>query len=161
MQKTYPTHLRQHKNMETKIIHLSLPGLLSTDQMLALNLETRTLSLLSDGPTLIMEQQFSVNEMSVLVPILESFPHYCPYEVLLSHISSHTVTSASIARSRQRLQEAQTRGTGQQELRSIRRALSSLRSKLHRFDLEISNVRERGCSLTSLTSTPSAGSSDE
>ncbi len=161
MQKTYPTHLRQHKNMETKIIHLSLPGLLSTDQTLALNLETRTLSLLSDGPTLIMEQQFSVNELSVLVPILESFPHYCPYEVLLSHISSHTVTPASVARWRQRLQEAQTRGTGQQELRSIRRALSSLRSKLHRFDLEISNVRERGCSLTSLTSTSSSRSSDE
>jgi len=139
--------------MQTKIIHLSLPGLLSTDQTLALNLETRTLSLLSDGPTLIMEQQFSVNEMSVLVPILESFPHYCPYEVLLSHISSPTVTSASIARWRQRLQEAQNGGTWKQELRSIRRALSSLRSKLHRFDLEISNVRERGCSLTSLTST--------
>jgi hypothetical protein len=156
MQKIYPTHLRQYKNRETKIIHLSLSGLLSTDQKLALNLETRTLSLLSDGPTLIMEQQFSVNEMSVLVPILESFPHCCPYEMLLAHISSHTVTSASIERWRQRLQEAQNRGAGQQELRSIRRALSSLRSKLHRFDLEISTVRERGCSLTSLISSPSS-----
>jgi hypothetical protein len=156
MQKIYPTYLRQHNNMETKIVHLSLPGLLSTDQTLALNLETRTLSLLSDGPKLIMEQQFSVNEMSVLAPILESFPHYCPYEVLLAHISSHTITPTSIAHCHQRLQEAQNGGTWQQELRSIRRALSSLRSKLHYFDLEISNVRERGCSLTSLTSNPSS-----
>ncbi len=156
MQKIYPTYLRQHKNMETKIVHLSLLGLLSTDQTLALNLETRTLSLLSYGPTLIMQQQFSVNEMNVLEPILESFPHYCPYEVLLAHISSHTITPASIAHCHQRLQEAQNGGTWKQELRPIRRALSSLRSKLHRFDLEISNVRERGCSLTSLTSTSSA-----
>ena len=153
MQKIYPTYLREHKNVETKIVHLSLPGLLSTDQTLALNLETRTLSLLSDGPRLIMEQRFSVNEMSVLVPILESFPHYCLYEVLLAHISSHTITPASIAHCSQRLQEAQNGGTWQQELRPIRRALSSLRSKLHRFDLAISNVRERGCCLTSLTST--------
>ena len=148
MQKTHPIHLKQDKSANVRVSHFSLPGLLSTGQTLALNTEIRTLSLLHDGPVLVMERRFSVNEMSILVPILESFPNYCPHEVLLSHISSNTVTTASVARWRQRLQEAQVRGAWQQELRPLRRALSSLRNKLHRFDLEISNVRERGYGLT-------------
>jgi hypothetical protein len=156
MQKTYPVRLKQHKEVEIKITHFSLPDLLPPGQTLALNRGTRTLSLLSEGPMLIMDQQFSANEMSMLVPLLESYPHYCPYEVLLAHISSHTITPASIERCRQRLQEALSRGTWQQELRPIRRALSSLRSKLHLFDLEISNVRELGCSLTNLGSRPAS-----
>ncbi|HLZ80932.1 MAG TPA: hypothetical protein VKP04_04815, partial [Ktedonobacteraceae bacterium] len=120
--------------------------------ILALNPDTRTLSLLIEGPQLIMDQQFSYNEMRVLLPILESFPHYSPYEVLLAYLASDVVTAASIARCRKLLQEAQKLGTWHQELRCLRRTLSSLRQKLHAFDLEISNIRERGCSLTSLTS---------
>src|SRR5712692_10347291 len=152
MLKIQLAQVKRRKELETKISHLSLPGLLPAGQTLALNLETRTLSLLSDGPLLIMDQKFSLNEISVFVPILESFPNYCPYEVLLSHISSSVVTATSTARCRQRLQDAQNRGEWQQELRPVRRALSSLRNKLHYFGLEISNVRERGCSLTSLRS---------
>jgi hypothetical protein len=108
--------------------------------------------MLTDGPMLLMEQQFSLNELRIIVPLLELYPHYCPYEVLLAHISSNIVTEASIAHCRQRLQEALSRGTWQQELRPIRRALSSLRNKLKHFELGISNVRERGSSLISLAS---------
>jgi len=152
MQKTPPMHPKQRKAVETNITHLSLPGLLPTDQKLVFNLETRTLSLLTDGPTLMMEQRLNGNEQHLLVPLLESHPHYCPYEVLLAYISSNVVTEASIAYCRQRLQEALSRGTWQQELRPLRRVLSSLRSKLEHFDLGISTVRECGCSLISLTS---------
>lgn len=155
--KTQSIHLKKPEEVETKILHLSLPDLLPSGRILALNLEARTLSLLTEGPVLIIEQQFSVNEMSVLVPLLKSFPHYCPYEVLLAHISSNFVTTNSIERCRQRLQEALSRGAWQQELRPMRRALSSLRNKLHLFDLEISNVRERGWSLTNLMSVSSSG----
>jgi hypothetical protein len=149
MQTTYsaPTWAEEEK---TNILHISLQGLNVPGLMFALNRKTRTLSLLSEGPLLLMEQQLSVNEMHMLIPMLESFPHYCPYEVLLAHISGQTVNSASIERCRCVLQEAQSRGTGRQELRPIRRALSSLRTKLHFFGLEVSNIRERGCSLTSL-----------
>ena len=161
MLKTQTFHIKQRKEVETKISHLSLPGLLPIGHTLALNLETRTLSLLSDGPQLITQQQFSDNEMRLVVPILGSYPHYCPYEVLLAHFSSNVVTEASIAHCRQYLQEALSRGTWQQELRPIRRALSSLRSKLEHFDLGISNVRERGCSLVSLTSHIPSRSSNE
>jgi len=151
MLKTQDIQSKRHTNLETRISHFSLHGYLPAGQMLVLNLETRTISLLSDGPTLIVEQQLSANEMYLIVPILEFFPHYCPYEVLLSHVTTNTVTEVSIERCRQRLQEAQARGGWQQELRPVRRALSSLRTKLLRFDLGISNIRERGCSLTSLT----------
>jgi hypothetical protein len=152
MEKTLPLDLMQRKAIEGNISHLSLPGLLLADQRLVLNLEIRTLSLLTDGPTLIMEHQFSINEIRMLVLLLEFYPCYCPYEMLLAYISSNVVTEASIAHCRQCLQEAHSRGTWQQELRPIRRVLSSLRSKLDHFDLGISNVRESGCSLVSLKS---------
>lgn len=151
MQKTQLFQAKRKREVEIKISHLSLPSLLPPGCILALNPEIRTLSLLSDGPLLIVEQQFSDNEMRIMVPILKSFPYYCPYEVLLSHLSSNIVNAISIANCRQRLEEAQNLGTWPQELRPIRRALSSLRNKLHYFNLEISTVRERGCSLTSLT----------
>ena len=151
MQKKHITRLRRpEQEVEKQILHLSLQGLLPEDQLLALNLQTHTLSLLSAGPEIIMEQLLSENEMRMIVPILESYPHYCPYEILLAYISSNIVTQATIEHCRLRLQEAQGRGAWQQELRPIRRALSSLRNKLHAFHLEISNVRERGCSLTNL-----------
>lgn len=156
MLQTRSIRIKQPKDVETHISHFSLHGLLRAGQTLALNIETRTLSLLSDGPQLIMVQQLSANEMLLIKPMLESFPHYCPYELLLSHISSNTVTAASIARCKQRLQEAQSCGRWPQELRPVRRALSSLRGKLRHFGLGISNIRERGCSLTSLTSIPHA-----
>jgi len=151
MQKIQSIPFKQQEG-KTNISHLFLPDLLSSEQTLALNLETRTLSLLTDGPMLILEQQFSANEMRVFVPLLETYPHYCPYEVLLAHLYSNAVSTATIAHCHQRLQEAEARGTRQQELRSIRRALSSLRNKLRHFGLGISNVREMGCSLISLKS---------
>ena len=140
------------KEAQAQIMHLPLQGLLPEGQMLALNPQTRTLSLLSADPLLLEGQQFSENEMRMIMAILESYPHYCPYEVLLAYLSSNVVTPATIERCRQRLQEAQRLGAWQQELRPVRRALSSLRNKLHAFHLEISNIRERGCSLTSLGS---------
>jgi len=152
MRTTHQTRFKRNGKAEIKISYFSLPGLLPADQLMVLNLGTRTLSLLSQGPLVIMEQQLSVNEIRVISPILDAFPHYSPYEVLLAHLSSDNVSATTIARWQQRLQEAQYQGSWRHELRPLRRALSSLRSKLHYFDLEITNIRGRGCSLTSLSS---------
>ena len=154
MPRTQDIQIEQLDERETRIHHLSPPDLLPAGQTLVLNLETRTISLLSDGPILLVEQQLSANEMRLLVPMLHYFPHYCSYEVLLAHLSTNVVTAASIERCRQRLQEAQACGRWEQELRPVRRALSSLRNKLSRLDLGISNMRERGCSLMSLAVAP-------
>ncbi len=152
MQKIEIIDLRKVQEVEAQILHLSLQGLLPEGQMLALDRQMRTLSLISDRPELIIAQRFSVNEFRIIMPILEFYPHYCPYEVLLANLSSVVVTRATIECCLQRLKEAQSYGTRQQELKPMRRALSSLRNKLHAFNLDLSNVRERGCSLTSLAS---------
>ncbi len=152
MRPTHQTRFIRNGKAEIKIAYYSLPGLLPGDQLLALNQGTRTLSLLSHGPIVIMEQHLSVNEIRVISPILDAFPHYSPYEVLLAHLSSDKVSATSITQWKQRLQEAQRQGSWRHELRPLRRALSSLRTKLHSFELEITNIRERGCSLTSLSS---------
>src|SRR5262249_27874883 len=117
MIRTQHVQIKRHKEAVPKISHFSPEGLLPQGQTLVLNPETRTTSLLADGPTLIVQQQLSANEMHLLVPILDFFPHYCPYEVLLSHLSTNVVTAASIAWCRQRLQEAQACGRWEQELR--------------------------------------------
>ncbi len=147
---THHMHTQGDKYRQRSVSHFSLPGLLADGRILALNVDTHSLLLLSDGPRLVLDEQLSANEMRILLPMLEAFPHYSPYEVLLSSLESESVTVAGIARCRQRLQEAQTLGTWPQELRPLRRALSSLRQKLYPFALEISTIREQGCSLTSV-----------
>jgi len=137
---------------EVNVPHFSLQGLLPEGQILALHSEVRTLSLLGQGPELLRQQQFSDSELRVLKAILEVFPFYCPYEVLLASVTTHTINTSNIDQSRQKLQLARDRGEWRQELRPVRRALSSLRYKLHIFHLEISIVREGGCSLTCLIS---------
>ena len=146
--KLQPTRSKHRTEMQTQIWQLSLQGLLPPGHILVLNQEIRTLLLLADGPRLLLEQQFSVNEMTVLVPILQAFPHYCPYEVLQAHLFSNPVTAVSIDQCRQRLEEARKGRTWQQELRPLRRVLSRLRKKLHVFLLDIASIRQSGCSLT-------------
>ena len=150
MQKTSTLSNNLQRDNELKIVHFPLSGLLQEGLMLALGIETRSLSLLADGPLILNQVQLSDTELLVIKPIFEIFPHYCPYEVLIASVTSPTITQAAVARSRLRLQEAQNNGTWGQELRPIRRALSSLRGKLHNFNLEISTIRERGCSVTNL-----------
>src|SRR6266700_4679946 len=113
---TYPVYIQIDEGRETKILHFSLSSLIPEGSKLALNLKTRTLSLISDGPLLVVEHQLSVNETRMIVPILASFPHYCPYEVLLCYMFSKVVTETSITSCRQHLHEVQSQGTWQQEL---------------------------------------------
>lgn len=150
MQKTAIPQNSLHEVTQLKIVHFPLTGLLQEGCTVALGLEARALSLLAEGPILLNQVQLSDTEILVIKPIFENYPHYCPYEVLLASVMSPAVTQSAIANSRLRLQEAQNNGTWTQELRPVRRALSSLRGKLHAFNLEISTIRERGCNVTNL-----------
>lgn len=142
------------KRIDHEVKYFPLPGLLPKGQLLALHLELRTLSLLCDGPRLLKQQQFSESELRVILPLLEAYPYYSPYEVLVAHVSTRVVTASLITECHQRLQEAHQRKTLRQELKPVRRAISSLRTKLHHFQLEISVVREEGCNLTLLMTMP-------
>ena len=130
-----------------EIVHFPLQGLLAAGHILALNTTLGTLSQLAycaDGPRLIAEQQFTNSEVCVLKPLLESHPHFCPYEVLLASFNSTNVTESTIARCRQRLQEAQNMGMWDQEMRPVRNVLSRSRLKMHSFGLDIFSILETG-----------------
>lgn len=131
------------------IMHFELADLLPAEQALALNTRLGTLALLSNNsaaayPTLLVEQQFSGSEMSMLIPLLQSYPHYCPYEVLLASFNCGNTTDANVERYRLRLQEAQFAGVWDYEMRPVRNILSRTRFKLREFGIEISSILETG-----------------
>lgn len=137
------------KQTDEAIMHFEMAGLLPEDQTMALNTRLGTLALLTNNPatlhpTLLAEQQFSSSEMSVLVPLLQSYPHFCPYEVLLASFNCGNTTEASIERFRLRLQEAQFAGVWDYEMRPVRNILSRTRFKLRDFGIEISSILETG-----------------
>jgi hypothetical protein len=141
------------KESDDSIVHFSLPNLVQGSQKLILHKELRTLSLISDGhdgPDLVQQEILSDNELQIIVPILSVFPRYCPYEVLLASVISRSTLESTVTDWRIRLQEAHDKGTWQQEIRPLRRALSSLRRKLYSFGLGVSTLREKGCSITSI-----------
>ncbi|GHO59457.1 hypothetical protein KSD_90560 [Ktedonobacter sp. SOSP1-85] len=135
------------QDIDEEVMHFSLQGLLPPGHTLALNTTLGTLSHLvceQDRPHMLMEQQFTTSEICVLLPLLESYPYYCPYEVLLASFASGRVTETTIARCRERLQEAQEAGVWDQEMRPVRNVLSRTRIKTRSFGIEISSILETG-----------------
>ncbi len=140
-----PVSYLQETNEE--VLHFSLQGLLPAGHTLALNTSLGTLSHLvvkQDRPHMLMEQQFTTSEICVLLPLLEAYPYYCPYEVLLASFNSGRVNETAVARSRKRLQEAQEAGVWDQEMRPVRNVLSRTRLKSRAFGIEISSILETG-----------------
>jgi hypothetical protein len=132
---------------EEEILHFSLQGLLPIGHSLALNTNLGTLSHLvveQDRPHMLQEQQFTTSEICVLMPLLEAYPYYCPYEVLLASFNNGRVNEITIARSRNRLLEAQEAGVWDQEMRPVRNVLSRTRLKTRTFSIEISSILETG-----------------
>ncbi|TMD42709.1 MAG: hypothetical protein E6I90_12525, partial [Chloroflexi bacterium] len=88
--------------------------------------------------------QFTNSEICVLKPLLESYPHFCPYEVLLANFNSGNVTEQAVDRCRERLQEAQEAGDWDQEMRPVRNVLSRTRLKMQTFGIDIFSILETG-----------------
>jgi hypothetical protein len=146
-EKTSHTNLEQ--NTES-IRHFSLQDALPAGHTLALNMELGTLSYISSGgevPQLLAQQQFTASELSILLPLLDSYPYYCPYEVLFASFYNGDVTEMIVARCRQRLQNSLEIGTWDQEMRPVRNVLSRTRIKLRAFGVNITSILETGCIL--------------
>src|SRR5437762_10264118 len=98
------------KTIEEPIYHFSLQDMLPSGHSLVLNLPFGTLLYLksdSSLPRLVRQEQFTRTEMSVLLPLLEFFPYYCPHEVLYaSFYSNGKVNEANTADARRYLGEA-------------------------------------------------------
>jgi hypothetical protein len=89
------------------IVHFPLAGLLPQGHILALHRFQGTLShltLVQEQPRILGEQLLSNTEVSLLLPLLEQYPHDCPYEVLWASFHGSTSEKA-IARARLKLQE--------------------------------------------------------
>ena len=134
---------------DEEILHYNMPELLPTGHTLAMNVLLGTLCLIASDanlpyPRMVAEQQFTMSELSLLLPLLNSHPHYCPYEVLLASFNHRMITEATIERCRKRLQEAQDEGVWDQEMRPVRNVLSRSRLKMHSFGLDIFSILETG-----------------
>ncbi|SRR6266571_3130762 len=131
-----------------EIRHFPLPGLLPEGQVFALNMHLGTLSQLGvspdQQPRIIREQRFTESEVCILVPLLSSYPHFCPYELLHASFNSHDVTKEQIVRSRERLHQTQEEGLWEYEMLPIRNMLSRVRLKLRDFGLDITSIHEVG-----------------
>lgn len=128
-------------SVDSRLSHL-LPG----PSRLQLNTETRILSLIcTETAHILALQKFTRNEWTIFMSLLECYPCYAPYEMLLA-----SLTLLSIDASRQRLQQAQLSGTQARELKPVQRALYGIRAKLSRVtpDLKVSLVRDAGYALT-------------
>ena len=145
-----------------EILHYSLEGLLPTGHTLATNVLLGTVSLIAQDatwpyPRLVAEQQFTMSEVSLLLPLLDSHPHYCPYEVLLASFDHRRITEATIERCRERLQEAQDEGLWDYTMRPIRNVLSRTRLKMRVVGVEINSILEIGYILMHVPTRKRAG----
>ena len=125
------------------LLHFSLPGLLPDDRTLVVNPATRTVILFSNeagGRARIVTQQFSPNGMRVLVPLLQAYPDYCPYDVMLTGLFP-----LSLEEGRKHLQEAWAA-----TIRPVRRAIGSIMAGLAAFGLKVHSIRGLGYILRPL-----------
>jgi len=134
-----------------QIRYFTLQNTLPAGHILALNTRLGTLSYLSTDeqkqPRLLAQQQFTQSELSLLCPLLEHYPQYCPHEVMFANFYNGTVTEQTIARARIRLQEAADYGTWDHEMRPVRNVLSRTRLKVKDFHLDILSILETGYML--------------
>jgi len=113
------------------LLHFTLDGLLPANQTLVVNPATRTATLFAyppDGkPEIIAQRHFSPNGMRVLVPLLQAYPHYCPYDVLLASLGSLSLDEA-----RRQMQDF-----WEIAIRPVRRAINSLKAGLRDFGFQV------------------------
>jgi hypothetical protein len=129
------------------ILHFSLEGLLPPEQRLALHRPSGTLVVLTcsaEQPYLLASCQFTAGELLALLPLLEAYPFYCPYEVLLAWFNSAGGGEEEVARCRRHLQQALQMGTFEQEMRPVRNVVSRTRLKLHTFGIDVISLLETG-----------------
>jgi hypothetical protein len=145
--KTYDDYQQQSRSDDQEMLYFSLEGTLPAGHTLVLNTALGTLSYLSKGvdrPRLEIQQQFRTSELSLLRPLLELFPHYCPYEVMFASFYNGRITNEAVEHCRQSLYEALEGGTWDQQLRPLRNVLSRTRMKVRPFGIDISSILETG-----------------
>lgn len=123
---------------EEEEIHFALPDLLPANHTLVVHSVKRILVLLYDEPNgeaqRVKMQKISPSGMRILSPLLQAYPKYCPYELLLTHLYPMPLEAVS-----KQLQE-----TRETTMRPLRRAISTLNADLHDFGLKVTSIHSRG-----------------
>lgn len=144
---------KQIKQYETKqqFRFYSLPNLLPEGHVLVLNTHPYSLStfvltqLSAEVHGLVAQEVLTELEMYVLIALLESYPQYCPYEVLRAAITDEVVSHARIT-----VHRAVEHKTLNRSMKPIRNILSRCRAKLHAFGIDIRSIHAEGYILTAL-----------
>lgn len=143
--------MRKEKKLQEKkpFFYFFLQHALPEGEAFVLNPHLGTLVHLQKGnpyPKLLFEEQLTDSECSLLLPLLEAYPHYCPYEVLFAHFYSgkNSDMEEAVKKARQRLQEAQYAGLWDYELRPLRNVVSRIRLKIEASGLHILSLLETG-----------------
>ncbi len=136
---------------DPELHYLSLGGLLPEAHRLALQPDLGLVARLyadAEGvPRLKHVQWFTPIEMALVPALLEQYPHYCPYEVRLSHFSSTRVSERVIERMREQAYEARESGEWDALMCPMRNVLSRVRLKLRPFGIKIVSLVEVGYAL--------------
>jgi hypothetical protein len=136
------------------ILHVRLPGLLPTGRVLALH---RSLSVLvclaceQGEPLLQCVEQLTLEEARALIPLLQSYPAYAPYALVWSYMEGIPVAEAQEQVHVALSQGEQAWAAFMQPVRSL---LGDLRRTLHRCDLDIVAVLQKGYLLRRWTEYP-------
>ena len=129
----------------------TLPGVLPEGHVLVLNTHPYSLStfvltqLSAEVYGLVAQEVVTELEMYVLVALLESYPHYSPYEVLQAAITDEVISHA-----RTTVHRAVERRTMDRAMKPVRNILSRCRAKMHTFGMDIRSLHGEGYILTAL-----------
>jgi len=129
-----------------EISHFSLQGILEPQHSLAIDRKTGLIALLASREghsSLEASVLLTSSELCILFPLLESYPYYCPYDVLLASLSDQP-TEQDITRAKERLEDAIDKGTWNSEMRPVRNVLSRTRIKIRALGITILSIIEVG-----------------
>jgi hypothetical protein len=135
-----------HTDPPESIIHLSLAQVLPHGIVLAMHRELGIAAILTcdeQNPQMKAAQFFPPTELATLMPLLVSYPDYCPNEHLLASFSGGT-TKEDIEQARIRLLRAKERGEWDMMMRPMRNALSRVRMKLNTLGIDVRSIFETG-----------------
>jgi hypothetical protein len=129
---------------QEELLRLPLAGLLPANQTLVLNRSMRTATLLASSPEgeaqMLTQQRFTPNGMRVLLPLLEAYPQYCPYEVLVANLFSLPIEQARTL----------LHDSWEVTLRPVRRAIGSTMPGLRALGLSVRSLHKAGYVLEAL-----------
>jgi hypothetical protein len=135
-----------HTDPPESIIHLPLEQVLPDGLVLGLHRDLGIAVLLTcneQNPRMRAVPFFPPSEMATLMPLLVSYPDYCPNEQLLASFSGGT-TEGAIEKARIQLLRAKERGEWEMMMRPMRNALSRVRMKLNTLGIDVRSIFETG-----------------